>query len=181
MNKKYNNLILSLVVITTTIPLSAWFGSDNAGSNFATGALTGAGIGGLAGGGRGAGYGALAGGMIGLMSTRPSNDDSGSRSSERAYNKNSRSSMQQYINQLELDNQNLRNENDAMIQELSYGRTGSRSSTPRTMRGNYNPKNKSSMRQYITQLEQENQRLQNERYDLSQQINDRRQENRQLR
>lgn len=160
--------MLSLIVITTTLPLSAWFGSDNASSNFATGALTGAGIGGLVGGGRGAGYGALAGGMIGLATTKSGNDNY--NTTERNYNRNSRTSMQQYINELEHENQNFMDDNYNLLQRLNPG--ASKGYAPRQpLRGNYNPKSKTSMRQYIGQLERENQSLRDEQYNLMQQTN----------
>ena len=131
MNKRYSSLLLALSIISC-IPYTvhAFFGgSDNAGSNFAGGALTGAAIGGIAGGRRGAGYGALAGGMLGLATTRPNERDNeynrnynNGNTGRRGYNPNSRSSMRQYIADLEDENQQLRDENYQLMRELNARR-----------------------------------------------------------
>lgn len=124
-------IALLLIASSATINMSAFFASsDNPGANAFGGAATGALIGGLAGGGRGAGIGAGVGLGVGLLSSAANNNNrrSNNRNSNqnydrnRGYNPNSRSSMRDYIAQLERENQDLRNENYDLMRQLSTQR-----------------------------------------------------------
>lgn len=123
-------MTLLLIAFSAITNLSAFFApSDNPGANAFGGAATGAMIGGLAGGGRGAGIGAGVGLGVGLLSSAAASDNRRSRdryyndrNQNRGYNPNSRSSMRDYIAQIERENQDLRNENYDLMRQLNAGR-----------------------------------------------------------
>jgi len=172
-------ITLFLMACSLIINVSAYRSNNSTGSSVFGGMAAGAVIGGFAGGsGKAAGYGALAGGLVG-MSVDAANqnrqyrdrDDYDRYNRNRGYNPNSRSSMRDYIAQLEQDNQNLRDENYDLIQQLNGNQQYNRYHYGHNRNMEYNPHSRSSMRDYIPRLEQRNQNLRDENYDLMRQLN----------